>query len=190
MLKKLISLSVFALVILPLMLIPACEDWLTYEVTICDVELLANPEEGFWDNQDTVISMTEDIAFWVLSDPGQATCWAPSIPFVNTAYATSPCARYTNSLSQSTFDLCFDREITFENEIIAANTNLFRHPEIAAEILVEINADCDWYNCLLTFSPALRNAITFDTGEYLVSFSCETSDDRQVEDSVRVIFRL
>ncbi|MEM6348199.1 MAG: hypothetical protein AAF927_30235 [Bacteroidota bacterium] len=190
MLKKLISIFIFSIALLPLIIISACEDFLSYEATICEIEFLANPDGDFWGNQDQLATMTEEISFFIVGGPGATTCWAPSIPFIHTAYAFSPCARFTNSLLQSTFTLSFDREFIYENETIAANTNLLNHPQIAAEIQIEINEDCDLYSSRLIFSTALRNASTFETDEYLVSFSCETSDERQFNDSARVIFRL
>lgn len=190
MLKKLISIFVLSFAMIPLLLVPACEDWLTYETHICEIEFYPDPERSDWFIQDSVYAFEEEIAFGIYASTGLETCWAPVIPFVNTAYATTPCARYQNHLLQSSFSLRLDRDITYENETIPAHTDLYQHPQIAAQIEVFISADCDVYYSQLTFSDALRNAITFQTGEYLVSFSCETSDQKALADSARVIFTL
>ncbi|MEL7532493.1 MAG: hypothetical protein AAFN10_14340, partial [Bacteroidota bacterium] len=146
MLKKLISIFVFSIAIVPLVVVPACDGWLTYEVTICDVEFIANLEGDFWTEPDSVVTMTEEIVFWAYAEQWQATCWAPSLPFVNTTYATTPCASFSNYFLQSTFSLSFDREFSFENESIPANTNLLAHPQIAAQIETEIISDCDLHS--------------------------------------------
>lgn len=191
MLKRLFSIFAFLLLLIPLSTIPACGEWFRYEVWICELDLLVgetmtNP--AF--TADGVYTFAEDetLRFMIIGEGGDQICWLPVNPFVQTAYAFSPCAEFQNFLQQSTFSLALDRDIQFGNQLIPAGTNLLDNPQIARQTEIDIESDCFLYIVSLQFSTASQNDFLFEQGEYELSFSCKTDDDRSLETSGRVIF--
>ncbi|MEL6593815.1 MAG: hypothetical protein AAFQ68_27180 [Bacteroidota bacterium] len=192
MLKKLLSIFAFCIALTPLSFIAGCENWLRYEVWLCELEFWAG--EPFTTNGPNidgvfVLAPDENLAFTFIGSGGTQTCWIPTNPFVQTAYAFSPCADFQNVPLQPTFDLQLDRAIEFRNQTIPAGTNLLMEAEIAREVSIEVSFDCDFYLVQLRFSPASQNDLLFEEGEYEVSFACETDDERALSTSARVIFR-
>lgn len=190
MLRRIFSIFAIYFALIPLSIIPSCEDWLINEATICGIQFSASEEGVFGVELDSIPILEEEIVFVVWARNFEPLCWQPKLELVSSAYATSICYSFTNSLLQSTYELSFDRPFVFESDTIPAGTNLYMQPEIAAQIETIIDESCDWYSSFITFTPALRNACVFEQGEYEATFSCESSDNKAFTESTRVIFKL
>lgn len=188
MLSRIFSLFILYFVLILLSTIPSCEDWLVHETEICGIEFSAMENGRFGTDLDSIPTLDREIMFFVWADNSRTICQSPKLELLPSAYATSICYRFTNSLMQSSFALSFDRPFVHQNDTIPAGTDLFLQPEIAREISSILDESCDWYYSEITFSAALRNACLFEAGEYEVNFKCETSDGRKFDESTSVIF--
>ena len=108
-------------------------------------------------------------------------CYALTLPRVN-----------DNSLLRSTFTMTFDKNFTYHGETISAMTNIFEINSITNEIdeyenhMVFCGMGAD---LVLDFSDNFFKNAVFDTSEeYVVTFSCKTSDDLFFEKTIIINF--
>ena len=127
-----------------------------------------------------VISYKTEYVSGYISNIGNV-CYATSVPRVN-----------DNSLLRNTFSLTFNKEFSHNGNIIPAMTNIFRIDTIAEEIdeyenymtFCSMGADL-----VLDFSDKFfKNSVFDKMEEYVVTFSCETSDDKLFEKTIRIRF--
>ncbi len=99
-----------------------------------------------------------------------------------------------NRLLWDTFSLSFDKPFEYKGLIYPAGANIFLYPEMRDEITISEKAVDDGYTTIydfytqLDFSRKFMNYSEFE-GEYMVHFSCETSDGRSFQKSTNILFR-
>jgi hypothetical protein len=118
-------------------------------------------------------------------------------PFANLCYATSRGRATENELLRNTFSLTFDKEFTFHGNTIPAMTDIFNIETVTEEIDVYKNyillrnakGDVVDADLVLDFSDNFfKNSVFDTTEEYIVTFSCKTSDDKFFEKSITIKF--
>lgn len=160
---------------------------LQYDATICDIHFAAL-HTGFSDDGTEPDRFDNGIGFEIWSYGGSEHCAVPTIQLFNTAYATTKCAVFTNSLVKSTYKIFLDRPIVLDGDTIHANTDLLNIPEIYNSTSITLDEDCKFVMSTIVFKQALVNRMTFETGEYVVTFKCATNDTRNFVKTRRVIF--
>ena len=110
----------------------------------------------------------------------------------NVCYATSVPTVIDNELVQNTFKMTFDKEFIYNGNIIPTSTNIFELEFISKEIDMYENYKvlCAKNKSLvLDFSDIFfKNSVFDTTKEYIVTFSCETSDDIVFEKTITIKF--
>jgi len=107
-------------------------------------------------------------------------------------YAYTPARFNDNELLRNTFSLTFDKAFTYQGNIISAMTNIFEIDAITKEIDEYHNYKefCGKKaDLVLDFSDKFfRNSVFDTTEEYIVTFSCKTSDEKYFEKAIMVKF--
>ncbi len=109
----------------------------------------------------------------------------------NSCYATTLPSKIDNPLLEETFSLKFDKPLKYNGENIAESINLFDIEEIRAEIDMYENhmSFCSMSaDKVIDFSQNLFEKVTFEKGEYEVTFSCETSDGKRFMKNITIDF--
>ncbi|GHT34021.1 hypothetical protein FACS189434_09460 [Bacteroidia bacterium] len=116
----------------------------------------------------------------------ETACIIPNLG--NVCYATSLPSVNDNELLKETFSLSFDKSFQYYENTIAEHTNVFDVESIAKEI----NDFRKTYrpNISLVFSDKFfENAVFDTTEEYIVTFSCRTSDNLTFSKSIAISFK-
>jgi hypothetical protein len=110
--------------------------------------------------------------------------------FGNVCYATKQGVASDNELLRNTFSLTFDKEFTYNGNTISAMTDIFKIETITKEM--------DVYKCYYTYpfgflvinfsDNFFKNSVFDKTEEYVVTFSCETSDEKFFEKTITITF--
>lgn len=158
-----------------------------YDAKICDVRFTALNSAHLLNYQD-VDRFEDKIGFEIWSEAGETSCFIPNFQLFNSAYALTKCANYNNKLLKSTYELALNRPIVVDGDTIFAYTNLLAIPSIIGATDIEIEEDCAFVTSTIIFRQELVDRITFERGEYLVSFKCSTDDSKSFSKSRRVIF--
>jgi len=112
--------------------------------------------------------------------------------FGNACYATTVPKVNDNSLLRNTFSITFDKSFIYNGETIPSLTNFYEYEDITSEIDEYENymAFCGkGADIVLEFSDNFYNKSVFDsTGEYLVTFSCKTSDGKTFDKQIPIKF--
>ena len=158
-----------------------------YDAKICDVRFTGLNSAHLLNYQD-VDRFEDKIGFEIWSEAGETSCFIPNFQLFNSAYALTKCANYNNKLLKSTYELALNRPIVVDGDTIFAYTNLLAIPSIIGATDIEIEEDCAFVTSTIVFRQELVDRITFERGEYLVSFKCSTDDSKSFSKSRRVIF--
>ena len=111
-----------------------------------------------------------------------------NVNLIPKAYALRVCETVLNGLVFSSFSMSFDRDILFDSEIIDSGTDIFQLESLKNYILVE------WVFCchpfyIIRFYREIENRLVFESGEYTVYFSCETTDGLKFNVSTTMTIR-
>jgi hypothetical protein len=158
-----------------------------YDAKICDIRFTALNSTHLLNYQD-VDRFEDKIGFEIWSDESKSSCYLPDFQLFNSAYALTKCANYNNKLLKSTYELSLNRPIVVNGDTIYAYTNLLAIPDILGATDIEIDEDCNFVTSTIIFRQELVDRITFEPGQYLVSFKCSTDDSKSFSKSRRVIF--
>ena len=112
--------------------------------------------------------------------------------YSSACYATTKGTKYNNELIQETFSLKFNQPFMYDGVTVPAGTNIFGVQNILNET--------DVFQSYMTFNSTSADRIIamsdvfienakFDTTEYKVIFSCSTTDNKILMDSVNVKFK-
>ncbi len=109
-------------------------------------------------------------------------------------YATSLGTAYDNSLLKDTFSIIFDKPFEYSGQIYNAGTNLMDIPEFEDQIQIIEDyigyALCTGGDIRIEFSDTFSQNASFEEGDYTVTFSCETSDEKFLQAETTVKFSL
>ena len=109
----------------------------------------------------------------------------------NVCYATTVRHINDNELLRETYSLSFDKPFLYYGETIEQETNIFEVESIVKEIdeyenyMAFCGAGAD---IVLDFSDTFFKNSTFELTEYVVTFSCKTSDDKIFTQNITVTF--
>jgi len=103
----------------------------------------------------------------------------------NMCFATSKGLDFKNNLDLSTCKLYVDRSFQYDNNEIIANTDLFKQEFISKEILFT-EFDYDYPAYVISFSDIFYEKVEFQEEYYNFYFSCSTSDNLQLSDTIKV----
>jgi hypothetical protein len=184
MIKKtftIIAVSFIISLILPFF--QSC-DW-RYDATICDIDFISINQS--FDSPD---DLTEEIGFEIWSQTScQSAFNLKNLSLFQSCYANTKCADWQNGLDISSYQLTLDRQIIFENDTLDSNTDLLKVENILSEIDITINEECKIVTSSIIFSRELKTKLDFEYGEYTVFFRCKTTDNREFEKELIVIFK-
>ncbi len=161
---------------------------LSYDASICDIQFTGLHSMGNFDDEEPD-TFENQIGFEILALPSSPTCYIPPIEVFSSAVATTKCAVYQNQLLKSTYQISLDRPIILNNDTISANTDLLNLPEINSLTEITIDEECKLVTSQIIFTSELTNQIEFESGVYLVTFQCSTSDSRLFTKTRKVIFK-
>jgi hypothetical protein len=116
--------------------------------------------------------------------------------FGSVCYATTRGQIWDNKLLENTFSMTFDKTFTYNGNTIPAMTNIFEIESIVREIDRYKNYTSSFCrnssfhpHLALHFSDNFfRNSVFDTTEEYIVTFSCKTSDDNFFEKTTMIKF--
>jgi hypothetical protein len=166
----------------------SCEGLLKYDATICDIDFAGINSANNFDLEEPD-RFEDQIGFGVWALPSSPTCFEPIFELFSSAYATTKCAEFQNELLKSTYQLFFDRQIILDNDTIKPNTDLLSIQDIIVLTDIYINEECKLVNSTIIFRKELIEKTYFETGEYLVTFNCSTSDNKHFTKTRKVIFK-
>jgi hypothetical protein len=110
--------------------------------------------------------------------------------FGNVCYATKQGIVCDNELLLNTFSLIFDKDFTYNGNTIPSMTDIFEIETITKEIDKYKSYNGSPFDFLvLDFSDKFfKNSVFDTTEEYIVTFSCETSDKKFFEKTITINF--
>ena len=111
--------------------------------------------------------------------------------FGNVCYARTVGHIDDNKLLRETYSLSFDKPFSYNGNTIEQEVNIFEVESIVKEIdeYVNYKTFCNASaNLVLDFSDVFFKNATFEFAEYVVTFSCKTSDDKFFIKSIVVTF--
>jgi hypothetical protein len=104
----------------------------------------------------------------------------------NSCFATSKAVEFKNYIDTSTFKLSLDQQITYENNVIQPNTDLFGDKYISGQIIVR-DLNTRYYPVwIIGFSDKFYQKVKIDKGYATFNISCFTNDSLHFVDSVKV----
>ncbi len=166
----------------------SCEDFFSYEASICEIEFRGLKFKSPDVQPDT---MTTDVGFVVAAYPDQTCYKQPSFNLISTCYATTKCAKWQNEIVQSSFKLSLDKSVIISGDTILPNTDLFQISSFINGIqVVKDKFDCKYIEYTITFNTDFLNKTTFENGLYNVTFNCSTNDSKTFVKQRQVIFKL
>ena len=117
--------------------------------------------------------------------------------FGNVCYATSKPRVNDNEVLRNTFSITFDKEFSYNGNTISSMTNIFEIDAITKEIdeyknsilLRNPSGNVIHADIVLDFSDKFfKNSVFDPTKEYIVTFSCETSDEKFFKKTIMIKF--
>lgn len=184
--KRNIIKLIFGYLALGILMFTACN--LSYDATICDIQFAGLHSTGKLDNEEPD-TFEDQIGFEIMSIESSPTCYIPPIQVFSSANATTKCAEFQNQLLKSTYQISLNRPIILNNDTITPSTDLLNLPEINSLTDITINEGCKFVTSQIIFKSELTNQIEFESGEYLVTFQCSTSDSKEFSKTRKVIFK-
>ena len=158
-----------------------------YDAWIMDIAF-----KGLYRSSDRdVDDLTKSIDFEVTAANHPLTVKAKfieNIDFFTKCYALTKKANWQNDLDVSSFEMDFDKSFIFDSDTIESGKDIFTIGEIKKNIQIEKDNTTPLIICTINFSSELRKRLSFESGEYVVNFSCRTTDGKIFEKSRRVIF--
>jgi len=161
--------------------------FLSYNDWITDIVFKGN----YHSSDPEIDDLTKNIGFEIIAGNSSVSfrfANVKNIDLFSKSYATTKCAKWQNSLDISSFSMTFDRNFVHGTDTIESGIDIFRIEPIRRDILIDGGEDCIIVFYTMTFSPELTNRLIFESGEYIVSFSCKTTDEKEFTKSRRVIF--
>lgn len=187
-----ISLGFIATMFLGVFIQSCCTD----EFHICStLDFLIHTDENgdlvqFNKNTDDGIDTSYNhfnFALSATSDKVEKSCGIV-VPFISSAHATSCDYQVVDSIPRSNVNLSLDRDITFDNTVVPAGSNLLSHP--ATQNAISYTADYFYsYNAIIKMDSANLAKLQFDTGYYQVSVSTTTTNGTKGAASRQVLFK-
>lgn len=154
---------------------------------ITDVDFLAVGET----NEEEITLINEKLEFVVIPIIEWERCAQNHLQKLsNVCYATSRGQVLDNSLLIATFSICFDKPFQYKEDTILSGENLFNIENIKNEIIIEESKkyDGDIYSSTrIIFSDLFFQNANFEN-DYIVTFSCKTSDNSFFEKNISVTF--
>ncbi len=161
-------------------------DILRYDGWICDLKIF-----GGSSNLEELDDLTQDIEFFIYNGVSCNTAlyYPPDFGFFTNAHAFQKCVRWKNDFDANSYHLSLNRKLIIDNQVINENSNLLGIASIRNLLDIRKYPDCKIMVIEIKFPEQLRNRLTFEEGEYIVTFSCKTTDNKELENSRRVIFK-
>jgi hypothetical protein len=156
----------------------AIESCKPFDIWIRDILFYAR-----WESEQTNNYHTSGMFFYVDALPIGPSSTA-ALHVFNSCYATTLAEHWCNSLTLSSFAMSFDRQFTLDGNTIAAGTDIFRNNSIREALSITRYG----VGYRIGFLQNLLQRIVFETGEYVVTFSCDTSDSLHFTKSYQVDF--
>ena len=176
-------------------IISIMQSCLGYDVWITDIVF----KSSYYYSKDTdVDDMTKNIEFMIVAGHSPSPYWRDrekaqiikNINIFSKCYAIKVCATWKNDLDVSSFSMTFDRDFVYDSDTIKSGIDIFRIESIKKDILINKEKESCYDICYrMNFSSKLTNKLTFESGEYIVYFSCKTTDGKEFNKSRRVIFK-
>jgi len=186
--KVIILIAGYLIIGVTIVMMQSC--FLSYDDWIADIVFKGNNRS----TDPEVDDLTEKIGFQIIagnSSVSHRLANIKNIDLFSKCYATTKCANWQNSLDISSFSMVFDKSFVYDSDTIEAGMDILKLELMRKDILIEKNqeeSECLVIFYLINFSPELTKRLTFETGEYVVSFSCRTNDGKEFNKSRRVIF--
>jgi len=143
-------------------------------------------------NHTDIDDLTKNIEFQVIAgDSSDLHVFSSikNIDLFSKCYATTVCTKWQNSLDVSSFSMTFDRNFVFDSDTIEAGVDILGLKSIRTDIVIDKdNDDCKYIIYTINFSTELTNRLIFESGEYIVGFSCKTTDGQEFNKSRRAVF--
>ena len=172
--------------------ITVCQSCLSYDALITDVVIRGVNHS----NKSNIDDMTKSIGFEILAGSSEVSYLfeqasiIQNIDIFSKCYATTKCAKWRNDLEIASFSMKFDRDFVYDSDTIKSEIDIFKIEPIRTNILIDKDKkDCNWITYTMNFTSELTNRLTFEEGEYVVYFSCKTTDGQEFNKSRRVIFK-
>jgi len=169
------------------------DHYLIIDIDFRAASILRNDRDKQDITYDCTSSIKDKLVFVITHETQRVYAYISS--FGNVCYATTRGQIWDNALLQNTFSITFDKTFTYHGNVIPAMTNIFEIETIAKEIDIYKNyrTFCRHSSfhphLILDFSDIFFNNSVFDTTEeYIITFSCNTSDDNFFEKTTIVKF--
>ena len=184
--KVIILIAGYLIIGVTIAMMQSC--FLSYDDWIDDVVFKGNSHSS----TPYIDDLTKSIDFQIIAGGSEVShifACIKNIDLFSKCYATSKCAKWQNHLDISSFSMTFDRNFLNDTSTIESGIDIFKIESIRRDILIDKdNNDCKFIFYTMTFSQELENRLTFESGEYIVYFSCKTTDGKEFNKSRRVIF--
>ena len=164
------------------------EHWLIVDINFNAASILENNQDKEHIKFSRTSSIKDKLIFIVSYETEYMYGYISN--FGNVCYATTKGNVSDNELLRNTFSLTFDKEFTYNGNSIPAMTDIFQIETITKEM--------DVYKCYYTYplgflvinfsDKFFKNSVFNTTEEYIVTFSCETSDKKFFEKTIMIKF--
>lgn len=154
-----------------------------YDSYVCNVDVT---DESYVKKDTLMVSDATTLLIYAIP---QATCLNPASMFMSACYATKKCVTWKNNIDSTSLSLTLDRAITIGSNLIPSNTNLLRNQHFSqhANFKKEAN-ECNGIFYKLAFNKSLMTQMATDDGVYVLTFTCRTTDNRQISKTLHVRF--
>jgi hypothetical protein len=112
-----------------------------------------------------------------------------NINIINSCYAFSKCAHYVNDLVDSTYSLSFDKLILIKNDSIKPENNFLQNSIIKPNIKISKGVDSHAIYSTILLTDSIYSKMITDTGVYIATFRCKTTDGKELQSQRKVRFR-
>jgi len=162
-------------------------NWLRYDASICHIDFFGINGNS-WDSRPD--NLTNEFGFEIIADDNCKSAYIlKNISLISSCYATKKCADWQNDLDESTYDLSFDRLIIVNNDSIKPGNNILENGYIKSNVKIEKDKDCSLITSTIRISGTIKNEMVLDTGIYIATFRCKTTDGKEFEKQRKVILK-
>ncbi len=187
MIRKLIIITggFYGLVVL-FSIFQSC-DLLRYDASICHIDFYGINCKS-WDSIPD--DLTNEIGFEVMADDNcENTFIFNDFNLISSCYATTKCPDWQNDLDVSTYDLSFDKLIIVNNDSINPGSNILGNGYVKSNTKIETDKGCPSITSTIRISGTIKNDLVLDTGVYIATFRCKTTDGKEFVNQRKIILK-
>lgn len=191
-----ISLGLIGLIFLGVMIQSCCRDKTEYK--ICEISMQIDSYYGGDDSLSYFNINTEDqidtsynqfnYSLQGLVTPVGDVCRIP-LPFINTVYAFQPCPlKIVDSIPRKNINLSFDRDISYNGNVIAAGTNLMSDANLSNALEYDYYSEQS-YSGRIFMDSTNFTLLQLDTGYYKMNMTTTTIFGNKQQFEKKVLFK-